>query len=150
MTYEELDRIADLYVPTLAVAWCGLLLYHLLMRQWWLSGRVAVTGLFAVAVAYGVMFFDNAVRLWPSVGLDYSTHTALALALGLQLVVFAPRFRGFVIASQIAYGALMHYQAYHTWADMFTTAICVLPVMAAPFWWRRLAQARRAAGPDNA
>jgi hypothetical protein len=133
LDYETLDAIADAYTPLLALAALALLLRPLFARHWQVLGA-RMTRLAAGAfVAYGLMFLDSRLQLWPAMGMDYSTHTAAALALVMFLAAHAPTTRRACWISLAGYVLLMLYQRYHTVADIVTTAIVVgmlyLPVV---------------------
>ncbi len=82
---------------------------------------------FAIVVfmAYGLMFLDNRYKVWPALGLDYSTHTAVALGLVILLSFNATKLKALWCGSFAAYVLLMLYQRYHTIADIVTTALAV-------------------------
>lgn len=127
MSYEQLDKIADSYIPVLLVLFLlglGRNVYLL-----WPSYRAAffsflyLIGL--LVISYGLMFFDSAVRLWPTFGLDYSTHTAVALSLVFALcTVFARQWK-WIAGSMGAYAGLMLYQQYHSVMDILTTSLVI-------------------------
>ncbi|MBQ1783863.1 MAG: hypothetical protein II007_09445 [Gammaproteobacteria bacterium] len=98
-------------------------------RRWLTAARNLASGLIAAAIVYGLMLVDLWLGLWPRWGLDYSTHSALAIALVVQLWWLLPRLRWLWLGSLLAYAALMRYQGYHSWGDMVTTALAVLPVL---------------------
>jgi hypothetical protein len=129
LTYR-LDQIADAYTPQLLL----IALLDLALR-WRAGDRLhGLKLMYAVVIVYGWMFADNFFQLWSSVGLDYSTHTAAALAL---VMCIAMRKRLAVklalSASLVLYGCLMSLLSYHTWPDMLTTAtiigLCIAPVL---------------------
>lgn len=124
-SYETLDAIADSYNPALALVSLAFIAAGVFRVQW----RLAVLRLSAfiviVLVAYGLMFLDRRFNIWPSFGLDYSTHTAVALGLVLFLSFSAPRWAVIWICSFISYMLLMLYQRYHTIADIATTGLAV-------------------------
>lgn len=140
--YETLDVIADAYTPLLALGCIGFLLQPLAK----LHLRLLVTRMariFAGAlVAYGLMFLDHWLQPWPAMGLDYSTHTAVALVLVMFLSTHSRQTRWVWPASLVGYALLMMYQRYHTLADIVTTAIVVgllyLPVVFPLFRNHRL------------
>ncbi|WP_318502654.1 hypothetical protein [Photobacterium leiognathi] len=79
MTYQQWALIADIYTPMIALA-CFISILRVMMKgnvqQGFIRlGSVVLSALFI----YGVMFLDNALHIWPTFGLDYSTHTAIAL-----------------------------------------------------------------------
>lgn len=124
-SYETLDAIADAYTPLLALAGFALLLRPLFALRWQVLG-IRLSRLAAGAlVAYGLMFVDNRLLLWPAMGLDYSTHTAVALVLVMFLSAHMARARRLCWISLFAYALLMLYQRYHTIADIVTTAAVV-------------------------
>ena len=123
--YETLDTIADAYTPLLAFAALAVLVPALLARQWREVGARMASLAAGALVAYGLMFLDDRLRLWPAAGLDYSTHTAVALVLGMFLSVHSRRMRPACWASLSAYALLMVYQGYHSAADILTTAVVV-------------------------
>lgn len=129
LTYR-LDQIADAYTPLLLV----LALLDLVLR--WRDGDKlhSLKLIYAVAVVYGWMFTDNRFQLWHSLGLDYSTHTAAALALVMCIAVRKRLSVKIVFGSSLVlYVCLMSLLGYHSWPDMLSTAtiiaLCVLPVV---------------------
>jgi hypothetical protein len=80
-------------------------------------------------IAYGLMFLDLRLQIWPARGLDYSTHTAVALALVAFLSFNKPNLLILWLGSLIAYLLLMLYQRYHTFSDIaLTSVIFLVPV----------------------
>jgi hypothetical protein len=118
-----LAQIADLYTPLLLLVALGLCV----SRHFYLSVRRLTYLLIAAVWVYGLMWLDSHWQLWASFGGDYSTHTAAALA----LVVFNGSLLCALLAwitlatSLLAYGELMFYLGYHSWADMLSTAAVV-------------------------
>lgn len=127
MSYETLDTIADSYIPLLLILFLGGLGRNAYLL--WPNYRALIFSflylLGLLLISYGLMFFDNAVRLWPAFGLDYSTHTAVALSLVFALcTVFAGQWK-WIAGSMLVYAGLMLYQEYHSLTDIFTTALVV-------------------------
>lgn len=132
-SYELLDSIADSYNPLLFLA------YIVFSVLYWRRGDrlAALRGFAGIVVAYVFMFMDNAWQLWPSVGLDYSTHSAVALALVIFHVHKRPRNSPAAISfsvSLVLYYALEVYQEYHSVMDIVTTAAVIGPVVALVYW----------------
>ncbi|WNO11570.1 hypothetical protein [Teredinibacter sp. KSP-S5-2] len=130
MTYEQLDVIADAYTPTLLISFILCVTYIATRKK---EQRIhvgrAVVFLTALLIAsYGLMFLDNAIGLWPTFGLDYSTHTAVSLSLIIGLVVLIQRKVVWIILSFVAYLLLMLYQQYHSVSDIVTTSVCILVI----------------------
>lgn len=134
-TYELLDLIADSVNPTLGVLALSLPwlpTYRARRPPPWIRVAGAVL---CIAIAYAGHALDALTNAWPAMGLDYSGHSAVCVAL---LVSLGHLGRGWVVASVVigvAYAALMMYQGYHTLADIVTTAV---PVgLACELVWRR-------------
>lgn len=148
LTYQQWDAIADSYIPLMAV----LSLIHVV--HVFLSGSsfskvvswANVKSLFVrvltitacTAWVYGLMYLDKHLNIWPSLSinnqvLDYSTHTALALVFSTYLFCANlkrhPARAYLSLVSMGLYLLLMKYQNYHTFADMLTTTVVVLPPM---------------------
>ncbi len=132
LSFETIDMLADAYNPVLFL---GYLIFSVI---YWRSGdRAAVLkGLAGLILAYVLMGIDNRARIWESVGLDYSTHTAVALA----LVIFHVHKRYWrsaaalaIATSLLVYFAVMVYQRYHTVMDIVTTAAIVAAVVATSY-----------------
>ncbi len=142
LSYETLDAIADSYNPSLAVISLVFIAVSLFKSQWRQAGlRFAGFAMIAV-IAYSLMLLDSRLNIWPAFGLDYSTHTAVALGLVLFLSFTIPRFVYFWFGSLVGYALLMLYQRYHTVSDIVMTGIAVgIPMMLClmPLYrpWRR-------------
>lgn len=124
-SYATLDAIADAYTPLLALASLVLLLRPLRALQWQVLGLRLASLAAGALIAYGLMFMDDRLAIWPVAGLDYSTHTAVALVLVMFLSRHWPKARWPGWLSLCAYGLLMLYQQYHTVADIVSTAAAV-------------------------
>lgn len=147
-SYENLDRIADAYNPILAAAWLLLLGRAVLVRGWRTGLVHAGLGVGALLIAYGCMWLDDAYRLWPGFGLDYSTHTAVAFALGVTLFTMYRPGRAAVVLSLAGYFLLMLYQRYHSAGDIASTLL----VLATPIYALAYASHRAtggSSGPDR-
>ena len=130
LTYDQLDMIADAYIPALVIVSMVVLTASVFtcgMKR----KRIEIAALSsAVCIVYSVMLLDNAFKIWPLLGLDYSTHTALALVFVLYLWTKNKTFLLWSLCSFLLYVLLMLYQQYHTVADIFSTVVVLLPV----FW----------------
>ena len=136
LSYESLDAIADSVNPTIGLV---ALLVPWLRRQ---GPRYALAfnalTLVAVAMAYALQAIDAQIRLWPSLGLDYSTHTAVFVAIASSLWQHGRWLRIAAVALAVAYAALMLFQRYHSWLDiMSTTLVMLIPVFALWLAWAR-------------
>jgi hypothetical protein len=129
-TYEVLDRIADnvnpvLGVATLLWAWIG-------RGQGSFGGgaRAGILGNLATLVSTGFIYLLGAIEkklgAWASIGLNYSTHTAVCVALIVSLWWIDRRARIPATVVGLAYAALMLYQRYHSLADIATTAAVIV------------------------
>lgn len=139
LTYQQWALIADAYIPALAL-FTLILLWKKITQSGIKEAKASMLSLLlSVALIYLIMMLDNALAIWPIFGLDYSTHTALALV----FVVFIARQTAtlsLIASLSIAfYAALMIFQNYHTLLDILTTAACVLPLI----WWSQNKGLRR-------
>lgn len=128
LNFATLDLIADLYLPLLGVACVAAL--ALAVRRG-AAARPLITLLaLGMLATYGWMALDWWLGIWPALGMDYSTHTALGLVLVLFVWRVHPGWRGMAVITLLTYCVLMRYQRYHTFADMITTLI----VVGATYW----------------
>lgn len=125
-SYETLDTIADAYTPLLVIVSLAFIVVALFRAQWRVAGLRLLTVSVVVTIAYGLMFFDARFNIWSTFGLDYSTHTAVALVLVAFLTANRPRLTVLWVGSLIAYVLLMLYQGYHTVSDITVTAAVVI------------------------
>lgn len=144
MLNETLDTIADSVNPglvclALICPWLSRVTLRNQGSAWYFWART----LASVVVVYAIMYTDNRVGLWPRLGLDYSTHTAFAVAIITSLAVVSFRWLFFLIPCLIGYAGLMLYLGYHTMADILTTAVVIAPIT-----WRihRIGRADKPAG----
>jgi hypothetical protein len=123
--FETLDKIADSYIPALAAVFFFTLAFRAMRKPGERRGLLRVFLFFAgmLGVSYGIKFLDRVWHLWASVGLDYSTHTAVALTVVMSLCAVARKFWIMIVASLVLYALLMVYQKYHTPADIVSTVI---------------------------
>ncbi len=132
MNYDKLALIADAYIPLLALATVILFLYIYFKidnRDKYYKkvfSNISTTCM-GVIVIYAFMFIDIKLNVFSMMGLDYSTHTALALVFVVTLSFIHKQVMWIVVVSMFLYGALMIYQEYHTFYDILITAILVLP-----------------------
>jgi hypothetical protein len=130
LTYETLDAIADSVNPSLGLIALAVALHPLVRQQGKRAASNVAALLGGVAIAYAVMLIDNVAGIWPHLGLDYSTHTAVALAL-VSFLTFMSRGAVRFIWSGLfaAYALLMLYQRYHTFLDILSTLVIVAPAV---------------------
>lgn len=132
LNYETLDAIADSYNPLLAFIALAFIMRGIFQSQWKLTGIRFAAFITVAIVAYGLMFLDHQYHLWDHFGLDYSTHTAVALGLVVLLSFMSQRFVILWAMSFVGYALLMLYQHYHTVPDILTTGIAVgIPIALA-------------------
>lgn len=139
-SYETLDAIADAYVPALGILWLLLVLAALLAREWKAALMRLALGSANLVVAYGLMWLDSMLGAWSAIGLDYSTHAAVAFALVLAAGTIARHLLLPAALSLALYACLMLYQQYHSVADIASTLLVIGPPIAAlSSRWSRLA-----------
>ncbi|WP_305372146.1 hypothetical protein [Photobacterium leiognathi] len=129
MTYQQWALIADVYTPMIALA-CLITILRVMMKGNVQQGLIRL-GLVASSTLfiYGVMFLDNALHIWPAFGLDYSTHTAIALVFVAYFIVYKSRLMHLIVISMFSYVLIMVHLHYHTVADILTTTVFILPVL---------------------
>lgn len=134
MNWETLDALADSVNPAM-----GILVLIWPWLRWRGSWRLAVVNIAVTLVSVGFAFalstLDAKFGWWPSVGLDFSTHTAVAIALVVALCSIKPSTWSAWTALLLGYIVLMVYQRYHSWADILTTAVVIGPPLIAGRWW---------------
>ncbi|MES2538507.1 MAG: hypothetical protein V4632_21825 [Pseudomonadota bacterium] len=124
-SHDTLHWIAGSYIPLLALLMLVLLASAFLRRDRRLA-RLRVLSVVAVlSIAWGFMLIDLCFDLFSAFGHDYSTHTAVALALVAVIARAVPRLAIMLASSFFAYLLLMLYQGYHTIPDMGITAVLV-------------------------
>lgn len=119
--------LADCYTPIL------LLIALVEVGRSWIGGNKlhVVKFVYAVVVVYFLMFVDKYFQLWAIAGLDYSTHSAAAVAL---VALISPSkniaVKLTLVASLFGYGCLMNLLNYHNWGDMLTTVLALVIILA--------------------
>jgi hypothetical protein len=134
-SHQTLDRVADAHNPMLGCLWFALVGAALLRRQGREAARRAAVGLACLVVAYGLEYVDIATGLWPRLGLDYSTHTAVAVAMVATLRAGARGAGLFAACTTALYVPLMIHQGYHGVGDILSTAAAVALIVALPARW---------------
>lgn len=124
-SYQTLDTIADAYLPVLGILQLWLIVAALRHKAWRQAAVLTVMVLGGLVIAYGMMFIDQTYLLWQRLGLDYSTHTAVALVLVSAWAVYNQRGRLIGPLSLFLYCLLMLFQHYHTPADILSTAAII-------------------------
>lgn len=152
LSYRQWDAIADSYIPLLVLLNVMHLVLYVLhgthcfkafIFQYLKQSSIHIACILLCLIwVYGLMFIDNALKIWPAFSydghiLDYSTHTALAWVFSCYLFfVYQQRFKLVSVLLLITMGlylCLMKFQNYHTFADMLTTSLVVLPPMVFVF-----------------
>ncbi len=139
LSYQTLDAIADTYIPALIILIVISMAAHFRHAQILLIALCKLTLL--ALLPYGLMFADQALHLWQQYGWDYSTHTAVAATCCWYLFELrkAPAIAGHIFHSYFiwplwplsfsAYLILMNYQNYHSWQDMISTTMALIPFL---------------------
>ena len=140
--YHQLDTIADAYTPLLLILALACVARLWWQQRWALASvwRTVASVLWVAFVSYGVMSLDKTLNIWPKWRMDYSTHTAVAggLTILITALLFTARHINLVkgvkskweviaalavAVTSACYFALMVYQQYHSFADIFTTFV---------------------------
>jgi len=120
-TYRFLDAIADSFNPLLAII---ALACPFLRRPRTLRATIAYylsTGA-AIGIVYLVQAIDNRYRLWPSLGLDYSTHSAFAASLVASMGAFNRRWLVPLLVAVVLYFSLELVMRYHGVLDIVSSS----------------------------
>ena len=120
-TYRFLDAVADSFNPLLAIV---ALACPFLRRPRTLRATIAYylsTGA-AIGFVYLVQAIDNRYRLWPSLGLDYSTHSAFAASLVASMGAFNRRWVVPLVVALLLYFSLELVMRDHGILDIVTAA----------------------------
>jgi hypothetical protein len=127
MTWQHvLDVIADAINPSLLVLALAASWLQYGKPPWFFWGRI----LLSLGVVYGMMFIDKQFQLWPHWELDYSTHTAFAVAVIVSLGMWHRRWFLILIPVLVIYAALMMILDYHSLADIVTATLVIAPLTA--------------------
>ena len=130
MSQEILGIVADIYIPLILLLIALELIFDdksLAVIKKSLKSRLLLL-IFMLCSAFGFMAIDNTIKLWPKLGLDYSTHSAVALVLVLFLYLLKPKFCIYYIVSLLLYFWLMVLLEYHSVLDVFSTVLIILPL----------------------
>jgi hypothetical protein len=119
-----------------------ILAFFCVLRLLWLKVRqpqaVVNSSFFALILAlawvYGLMTIDNLLHIWPILGLDYSTHTALVVAGAFFLSGHHALKMILSLVLVSGYAVYMKANHYHTFMDVAITTLCVAPMC---FWINR-------------
>ncbi len=127
-TYRILDAIADSFNPLLAIVAlvCPFFRRPRILRPivaYYLSAGAAI------GFVYLVRAIDDRYRIWTSLGLDYSTHSAFAASLVVSMSAFNRRWVVPLILATVPYFSLEMVMRYHGVLDIVTSA--ALAVVAA-------------------
>ncbi|ABM02678.1 conserved hypothetical protein [Psychromonas ingrahamii 37] len=121
--------IADLYTPLLIFIW----LFYLYQEGATRGAEIKVL-LLSLLLVYTVMFLDNYFNIWATWELDYSTHSGLALIFVVNLTWRNKILRLFAPLSLLVYCCLMLKLNYHSFADILTTLLVLLPAL---LYWQK-------------
>lgn len=122
---QTLALIADIYTPLLVLV----LFYYFRKTSKTLQKKQAIAVVISIIIVYLLMFTDNFFSIWLSLGMDYSTHTGIALVFVVALSVRSTLHLVVASLSLLFYCLLMHYLNYHSIADMLTTTLVLLPML---------------------
>jgi hypothetical protein len=128
-TYEIFDHIADSVNPVLgliALSWAWIARGRGSLGVGVRAGVLGnVATLVSVAIVYLVGALEKGAGLWAAMGLDYSTHTAVCVAIIVSLWWIDRRAGILATALGVLYAGLMLYQKYHSVGDIAATAVVI-------------------------
>ncbi len=120
-TYRILDAVADSFNPLLALLALTIPFLHK-PRNLRTTIAYYISAGAAIGFVYLVRAIDNHYQLWPSLGLDYSTHSAFAASLAVSIAAFKQRWLTPLALAALAYFALELFMRYHGIADILSSA----------------------------
>ncbi|EAT13860.1 hypothetical protein HF888_10510 [Bermanella marisrubri] len=129
LSYSQWGLVADAYIPVLALITLIFLLKELVKFNFQRPLKQLLWIFISGCFVYGVMAVDQALNIWSAVGLDYSTHSAVALIFVVFLVLQKSIAAVLSIVSFVLYAWLMMYLNYHSILDILTTALVVTPII---------------------
>lgn len=124
--------IADLYTPLIIMYSVILLRKTYLSTQFWCAITTIIQ---SVVFVYTLMFVDEKLSIWPYFGLDYSTHTAIALVFVIHHYYSQAKYKSYSVLLFILYLILMKLMGYHSFLDMWTTSGIIIPIIV--FLWKK-------------
>jgi hypothetical protein len=127
LLFRLLDGLADAVNPALGI--CLLIFLFGATRRREISWRTWVAALLGVAVVYLLQNLDHYGHWWKRIGSDYSTHSALALALAIPIGILRPKLWPTLLAVLLGYAVLMMILGFHTLLDISTTALVIAPIV---------------------
>ena len=121
-TYRILDAVADSFNPLLALVAVAIPPLH---KQRNLRAMIAyyISASAAIGFVYLVRALDSHYMLWASLGVDYSTHSALAASLVVSLGAVHRRWLAPLALATTVYFALELVMRYHGPADIASPAL---------------------------
>ena len=120
-TYEVLDALADSFNPVLVVVTFAAPRFRQPReRRSTLAYTLSVIA--AIGFVYLVRAIDERLGLWASVGLDFSTHSALAAVLAVSAGAFHRRWAVPLGVALVLYFSLVLVMRYHGPLDIVTSA----------------------------
>ena len=129
-TYQQLDVIADSYIPALFVISVFVFARDIFKLGFKRNFVQLSSIILSIIIVYAVMAIDNNFKIWPAFDLDYSTHTAFSLVFVVYLSSRSKALLALSTLSFLFYVLLMIYQKYHTIADIVSTSVFLIPI----FW----------------
>ena len=125
--FRILDGIADATNILLAVWLLAVLVIGVRRGAW--GGRAWLASLLCVVVVYLVKAVEKHFGIWESFNSDYSTHSALAVALVISLCVLERPRRALALGVFVAYEILIVLLGFHSILDIVSTLLVVVPLM---------------------
>jgi hypothetical protein len=120
-TYRILDAVADSFNPLLALLALAIPFLHK-PRKLRMTVAYYISAGAAIGFVYLVRTIDNRYQFWPSLSLDYSTHSAFAASLAVSIGAFKRRWLAPLALAALAYFALELFMRYHGIADILSSA----------------------------
>lgn len=125
--FRILDGVADSVIPVLGIILLLLLIRGTIQKEieWRRWAGIAL----GIATVYILKTLEKRLHIWESLGGDYSSHSALTVAVMVPLIYIRPKWLLPLIGVFVAYAALMVVLAFHSILDITTTLAAVVPLV---------------------
>jgi hypothetical protein len=120
-------RIADAVNPTLALCLLGFLIVSTRRRE--VGWRIWLAAVLGIALVYLLRALDRRADLWDKIGADFSTHSAVAAAAIVPMIVVRRRLWPLLLGIFLCYAVLMVVLGFHSLLDIASTLLVVVPLL---------------------
>ena len=132
--YSFIDGVLDTYNPLLFVISLIIGARKIIKRQTHKVVRLVAMMAVSFGYVYGMYFLDKHMQIWTSFGLDYSTHTAFAIAVSMTICSVKQWVEVLMILFCF-YVVGMLFMDFHTVEDIVATSVVIaIPLFIAQYF----------------